>query len=128
MSILGEATAAEIAADQQDITKDLDEAAPDLEQGAASGYGMPRIDFGFLKAPTGDGSIEDYQEHVLNPDHSKGIAQMLRGFTGLAGNLNLAILDITFGAFHYLKENKKTSLQKNEQEQKSYDTPIINVK
>lgn len=64
------------------------------------------IDFGFLKAKTGPGSIEDYMDHPMNFKKSKGMAQMLRGFTGIAGELDLAIVDITLGAFQFVKEEK----------------------
>jgi hypothetical protein len=64
------------------------------------------IDFGFLKAKTGAGAIEDYMDHPMNFKKSKGMAQMLRGFTGIAGELDLAIVDITLGAFQFVKEEK----------------------
>lgn len=64
------------------------------------------FDFSFLKAPTGPGGIEDYKTHVLNPSGSAGVAQVLRGVTGLAGDLNLAVLDILFGTFRILQERK----------------------
>ena len=65
---------------------------------------LPNIDF--ILAETGDGSIEDYISHPLNFKHSKGIAQMLRGFTGICGSLNYAIIDITLGAFETIKEGR----------------------
>ncbi|MBE6033879.1 MAG: hypothetical protein E7222_04180 [Clostridiales bacterium] len=65
---------------------------------------LPNIDF--ILAETGEGSIEDYINHPLNFKGSKGIAQMLRGFTGICGTLNYAIIDITLGAFETMKEGK----------------------
>lgn len=64
------------------------------------------FDFSFLRTPTGAGSIEDYTEHALNPHGSRGIAQILRGVTGFAGSLNLAVIDITFGLFELSKERR----------------------
>lgn len=68
---------------------------------------LPRFDFSFLKAETGAGSIEDYIEHPLNFDGSRGIAQILRGATGIAGSLNLAVIDIALGAIQVLKDKKQ---------------------
>lgn len=66
---------------------------------------MPKFDFlSKLKAQTGTGSIETYQDHLMNPKKSKGMAQILRGITGLVGELNFAILDIVFGFFQLQKE------------------------
>lgn len=126
MSILNDATVEEINEAAEDLTQDLDK---DLNQEASRTINIPHFDFSFLKTPTGSGSIEDYTDHVLNPNKSKGLAQMLRGFTGLAGELNLAILDITFGAFAFLKENKNTATKKpgSSDEVNIYEKPIINV-
>lgn len=63
---------------------------------------LPNLDF--ILSETGDGSIEDYLEHPLNSRKSKGIAQILRGMTGLLGNLNYAVLDICLGFFEFSKE------------------------
>lgn len=86
------------------------EAVPEFpevsEQEEASESSGLSIDFSFLKTPTGEGSIEDYLQHPLNRNGSRGVAQMLRGFTGFAGSLNLAIIDITLGAFETLKEKR----------------------
>lgn len=59
-----------------------------------------------LTAETGEGSIGDYIEHPMNFNNSKGLAQIIRGVTGLLGNLNLAIVDIVFGALRFSKEKK----------------------
>jgi len=63
-------------------------------------------DMSFLLAETGDGPIEDYIEHPLNFNQSKGVAQILRGVTGIAGKLNYAILDIGLGMVQVMKEGK----------------------
>lgn len=57
-----------------------------------------------LTSETGEGSIEDYIDHPMNFKKSQGIAQILRGVTGLGANLRLAIVDIGFGALRFSKE------------------------
>jgi hypothetical protein len=59
-----------------------------------------------LTAETGEGSIEDYIDHPMNFKKSEGLAQILRGFTGIIGNLKLAIIDIVFGALRFSNEGK----------------------
>ena len=63
-----------------------------------------RFDFGFLKTPTGPGPIDEYLDHPLNATGSRGMAQIIRGCTGFAGSLDLAIIDITLGALQLVKE------------------------
>lgn len=81
-----------------DLKKEYAGAAEETPRGSLN------FDFGFLRAKTGDGSINDYLNHPLNFRESKGVAQMLRGFTGLLGELDLAVIDITLGAFQVVKE------------------------
>ena len=108
MSIEKEAyTAAQTETDLPDI----EEMAAGPEAGEAP-QGIS-IDFGFLKAKTGPGAIEDYLDHPMNFKKSKGMAQMLRGFTGIAGELDLAIVDITLGAFNFVKEEKSNGSTAN---------------
>lgn len=64
------------------------------------------IDLSFLKAKTGEGSIESYIEHPMNFNRSKSLGQVIRGFTGLIGALDLAIIDIVVGALNFSKERK----------------------
>jgi hypothetical protein len=59
-----------------------------------------------LTAETGEGSIGDYIDHPLNFFKSKGLAQVLRGFTGIFGSLSLAIIDIALGGLQFSKERK----------------------
>jgi hypothetical protein len=59
-----------------------------------------------LTAETGEGSIGDYIEHPMNFNNSKGLARILRGLTGIIGNLSLAIIDIGLGVLEFSKENK----------------------
>ena len=64
------------------------------------------FDFSFLKAKTGAGSVESYLDHPFNFTKSRGIAQMLRGFTGLLGALDLAVVDIGIGAVNVVREGR----------------------
>lgn len=57
----------------------------------------------FLRAKTGDGKIEDYQGHPLNFDGSLGLAQVIRGFTGMFDALDLAVIDVAVGFFRWRK-------------------------
>lgn len=63
--------------------------------------------FDILKTPTGEGSIDDYIDKPLNFDNSKGLAQVLRGLTGLLGALDFALVDIVVGAFRWSEERKE---------------------
>lgn len=63
-------------------------------------------DMSFILSPTGDGSIDDYTDHPMNPKGSKGTARILRGATGMLGSLNYAIIDIALGAVELMKEGK----------------------
>lgn len=67
------------------------------------------LNLNFLMAETGEGSIDLYLEHPININQSKGLAQVLRGATGLFGSLNLAIIDILIGLMNYSKEKKVMS-------------------
>lgn len=57
----------------------------------------------FLRAKTGSGDIKNYMEHPLNFDKSEGLAQVIRGFTGMFDALDLAIIDIAVGFFRWRK-------------------------
>lgn len=79
-------------------------AIPEEVQPQTGGMG---IDMGFLMKPTGAGSIESYLDHPLNFKHSRGLAQMIRGATGMFGEgLNSAIVDIGFGGMAFMQERK----------------------
>lgn len=66
-----------------------------------------QIDLSVLKTPTGAGSVEDYVHHTLNFNKSMGLARIIRGFTGFAGqDLNLAIIDIFLGIFELTSKKK----------------------
>lgn len=78
---------------------------PKLDIDAGQLYG-PQIDLSWLKAKTGPGTIESYIDHPLNTSKSRGVAQILRGTTGLAGDLDLAVIDIGLGLVEVLKEKR----------------------
>jgi hypothetical protein len=59
-----------------------------------------------LTAETGEGSIGDYIDHPINFNNSKGLAQIIRGLSGILGNLNLAIVDVIFGALRFSRERR----------------------
>lgn len=103
-SILENAYTDAAAIDQDPVLED-----PRLDISAEDLYG-PRLDFTWIKAKTGPGSIEDYINHPLNMSGSRGVAQMLRGFTGLAGDLDLAVIDIGLGLVEVLKEKKNEAV------------------
>lgn len=103
MSILSEAIQDEATQQNtEDFTADPEfNDASDPQQAA-----FPFPEFSFLRTPTGEGAIEDYLQHPLNINNSKGMAQILRGFTGIAGDLKLAVIDIFLGSINLIKENK----------------------
>ncbi len=78
---------------------------PNLDIDAGQLYG-PAIDLSWLKAKTGPGTIESYIDHPLNTTKSHGVAQILRGATGLAGDLDLAVIDIGLGLVEVIKEKR----------------------
>lgn len=80
-----------------------------------------RPDLSFLKAKTGPGSIDDYLDHALNFHKSRGVAQILRGFTGILGELNLAIVDIVIGTLNTFKEKQTENKNTN-----GSDNTVIN--
>lgn len=57
---------------------------------------------------TGPGQIGDYVDHPLNFDGSMGLAQILRGLSGFAGELKLAVLDIGIGWFRWRGQKNVT--------------------
>lgn len=65
-----------------------------------------KIDFSFLMKKTGPGTVETYLDHPMNPKASRGMARFLRGCTGIAGDLDLAIIDILLGSFEMIMERR----------------------
>lgn len=79
---------------------------PPEEPQETSGGGMG-IDFSFLMRETGPGPIEDYLDHPLNAKRSRGLAQVLRGATGLFGEgLRAALADIVIGGISFMHERR----------------------
>ena len=52
-------------------------------------------------------SLAAWSGGTFNFNNSKRVARMLRGATGMFGNINLAIADILLGIFEMNKENIK---------------------
>lgn len=94
-------------ADNYINSSNLDEGTP-IDQNNNISQGNPIINF--LKSPTGEGSIESYIDSPLNFNNSKGLAQVLRGLTGLIGNLDFALIDVTMGTLNYFKEKSNVSV------------------
>lgn len=90
-----------LGVEQEEVIEEVHE-----QQGAK--INMP--DLAFLKAKTGEGSIEEYIEHPLNVNKSKGLARVIRGFTGMFGALDLAVIDIVLGIMEYTKERKSANV------------------
>src|SRR4051812_23994356 len=68
-------------------------------------YQEPKNEFfqKIITSETGTGSIGNYLDHPMNFNKSMGLAQTLRGLTGIIGNLNLAIIDVVFGILRFSK-------------------------
>jgi len=60
-----------------------------------------------IKAPTGAGGIDDYIGHPLNLNNSPALAKIIRGLTGILGNLDLAIVDIVMGMIQLVLDRQK---------------------
>lgn len=105
MSIIGEAI-------ENDKIDDLEEelfegAASEIGAGPSSRIGDILPDFSFLLSSTGPGPIENYLDHPFNSHSSKGTARILRGLTGMMGNLDYAIVDILMGSVEVYQEGHK---------------------
>lgn len=62
-----------------------------------------------LTAETGEGSVEDYLSHPLNYNNSRSLAQIIRGVTGIFGDLRLAIVDIVIGTYSMFTKKEGAS-------------------
>lgn len=78
--------------------------AEDFEDAPGVRFNMP--DLSFLLAKTGAGAVEEYIDHPLNFDNTKSTARILRGLTGIAGELDYAIIDIGLGCLEKIKEKR----------------------
>jgi hypothetical protein len=93
--------------DEENTIEDEILGTPVMEvEEAESGRSEIGLNLEFLKAKTGDGSIESYLDHPLNFTKSLGLARIIRGLTGLLGALDLAVIDIGLGLLEFLKEKK----------------------
>lgn len=89
-------------------------ALPEMEP-EEEGYRLTDIiDLSFLKAKTGPGAVEDYIEHPFNPKKSRGMARIIRGFTGMLGEFDYAVIDIGLGTIEYIKENQNNEVTDGE--------------
>jgi hypothetical protein len=59
-----------------------------------------------LRSKSGEGTITDYKNNSLNINNDENIAQILKGFSGMFGNINSAVLDIIMGTINYFKSKK----------------------
>lgn len=97
---LDQITEAELGSSQQSMEAEAMEAP---QQESRTNEMLSRV----LKAETGAGAIGDYLDHPMNFNKSHGLAQILRGLTGMIGNLNLAVIDVVMGALRFSKERKE---------------------
>jgi hypothetical protein len=94
-----------------EMSNKQEEFVPELPEGFEMAVEPPKrglgIDMSFLKSETGAGDLAEYIYHPFNFNNSKPVARILRGATGMFGNINLAIADILLGIFEMNKENTK---------------------
>jgi len=64
-----------------------------------------------LTSPTGEGNISDYYDHPLNFNYSVPMARIIRGATGILGNLNLGIVDVLVGILELILEKSKPKIK-----------------
>lgn len=66
-----------------------------------------KIDLDFLWIETGEGSVDEYLEHPLNFKKSAGLAQVIRGISGVVGNaFNYWWVDVIMGGLKMGQEAK----------------------
>lgn len=51
----------------------------------------------WLRTPTGEGSVEEYDDHALNFAGARWLSRVIRGASGFLGELDLAVVDIFMG-------------------------------
>jgi hypothetical protein len=59
-----------------------------------------------LRSKSGEGTITDYKNNSLNVNNDENIAQILKGLSGMFGNINSAVIDIIMGTINYFKSKK----------------------
>lgn len=118
MSLIDEAVISEL----DDIESEIIE---EVEAGSAAGPTTRISDFmpdlSFLLSPTGPGPVDDYVDHPFNLNNSKGSARIIRGLTGLLGNLDYAIVDIVLGSVEVYQE--KGSAKKAVKDEPEFNIP-----
>jgi hypothetical protein len=77
-----------------------------------------------LKKETGEGSIASYEHHPLNRNGDNNISQIIRGCTGMLGNLNFAILDIVLGSMGFVKDKQNNVNDVEYKEVKKTHNPV----
>lgn len=80
------------------------EVAEEFEETGGAGFRFSMPDLSFLAARTGEGSVDEYINHPLNFDGRQSTARILRGCTGLCGQLDYALVDIALGVIEKIKE------------------------
>ena len=108
MSNSPELTLEELAGTQEQIETIENVAAAQTENINVVSPMLEKI-VNIVKMETGDGSIEMYVDHPLNFKKSKGFAQVLRGLTGIIGNLKLAVIDIGLGILNMRGDRNNVS-------------------
>jgi len=93
------------AYEEKEAEKNVFEEVEESTSGDPQSGGV-NVDFSFLLAKTGDGSIADYLDHPLNAKKSEGMAQVLRGFTGIFGSLDYGLVDVGLGSLKIIQEKK----------------------
>lgn len=76
-----------------------------VEEAPAPSNHIPWQIPGFLTADTGPGEIEDYLDHPLNWRKARWVARVLRGLTGMFGNLKKAVIDVFLGVLESVERN-----------------------
>ena len=69
-----------------------------------------------LLSQTGEGTITSYENHPMNFKNNTSISQILRGFTGMLGNLNFALIDIFLGSMSFFKDRNSNYVEIEEEE------------
>lgn len=80
-----------------DDLSEVDQPAP-----ARSSIDLKQI----LLKETGPGEIGAYIQHPFNFNGSVGVAQIIRGLTGMCGDLRKAVFDIAIGTIRMIKGDK----------------------
>ncbi|HET6527339.1 MAG TPA: hypothetical protein VFG39_01175 [Balneolaceae bacterium] len=88
------------AVEGAETTENLEGVRVDDGDDSAGGGGF---DLSFLKSRTGEGPVEEYVNHPLNFNSSPALARIIRGATGIMGELDFALADIAFGLLEHMR-------------------------